>query len=466
MTAGGDKLDYPGDASSPTVSMLVDAKMHINSTIAHAKNGAHQLRLDIKNYFLGTPMAYYQYIRVLPSVIPQEVWDDHRYTISIAADGYVYLEIRRGTYGLKEATIIAFNQLVKKLAPYGYEPAPFTPGLWRHRTRGTTFVLCVDDFSVKYFSQADALHLIEAIKDHYELTIDWSGTLCCGLTLDWHYDKGYVNVSMPEYVNRALQTFEHLTPLRPQHAPHKWVDPVYGSRSSQNPTPESKAPLLDKHATNCIQAISGTFLYYGRACDPCILPALNEIASEQASPTTGTINKTDMLMDYLHTYPNAAIRYYASDMILKITSDAAYLVLQPKARICTDVHYHLGWHDSDRVNGAVDVLCKTIKNVVSSAAEAKTGGIYIGGKHACPLRAMLAELGHPQPSTGSPFETDNNTAQGILNSKMHQKLSKSFDTRYWWMKDRIKQDQLNLIWAPSKLNLVDYFTKHHPPWHH
>jgi hypothetical protein len=27
MTAGGDKLDYPGDASSPTVSML-DAKIH------------------------------------------------------------------------------------------------------------------------------------------------------------------------------------------------------------------------------------------------------------------------------------------------------------------------------------------------------------------------------------------------------------------------------------------------------
>jgi hypothetical protein len=54
------------------------------------------------------------------------------------------------------------------------------------------------------------------------------------------------------------------------------------------------------------------------------------------------------------------------------------------------------------------------------------------------------ELGHTQPLTGTPFETDNNTAQGILNSKMHQKLSKSFDMRYWWMKDRIKQGHFNL----------------------
>jgi len=270
---------------------------------------------------------------------------------------------------------------------------------------------------------------------------------------------------MHGYVDRALKKFNHPAPLHPQHAPHQWTQPAYGSRQPQKPTEASQAQPLDKLGTTRIQSIAGTFMYYGRACDPCILPALNEIATEQASPTTDTIGKTDMLMDYLHTYPHAIIRYYASDMILKITSDAAYLV-QPKARSRAAVHYHLGWKNSDRVNGAVDVLCKTIKNVVSSAAEAETGSIYIGGKHACPLRAALEELGHPQPTTGSPFETDNSTAQGILTSKMRQKLSKSFDMRYWWMKDRIDQGQFNLIWAPGKLNLADYFTKHHPPWHH
>jgi hypothetical protein len=464
MTAGGDKLDYPGDASSPTVSML-DAKIHINSIISDAHKGARHLGLDIKNYFLGTPMTYFQYIRVPTSVIPKEVWDDPRYTIDIAADGYVYLEIRRGMYGLKEAAIIAFNQLVAKLDPAGYEPMPFTPGLWRHRTKRTTFVLCVDDFGVKYFSKKDAQHLIDAVKASYELTVDWSGALYCGLTLDWHYDEGYVDVSMPDYVPRALVKFGHPPPRRPQHAPHKWVEPIYGSKKPQSPTPTSTAALLEKHGIVRIQSISGTFLYYGRAVDPCILPALNELASEQAAPTTDTILKANMLMDYLHTYPHAVIRYYASDMLLKITSDAAYLV-QPKARSRAAVHYHLGWHNSDRTNGALDVLCQTIKNVVSSAAEAETGGIYIGGKHACPIRTALQELGHPQPRTGSPFETDNNTAQGILNSKMRRKLSKSFDMRYWWMKDRIAQGQFNLRWAPGKLNLADYFTKHHPPWHH
>jgi hypothetical protein len=111
---------------------------------------------------------------------------------------------------------------------------------------------------------------------------------------------------------------------------HAWHEPVYGSKQPQTPTSESQAPLLDSQGAVRIQSISGTFLYYGRACDPCILPALNDIAAKQAKPTTDTIAKCDMLMDYLRTYSNAVIRYYASDMILKITSDAACLV-KPKA---------------------------------------------------------------------------------------------------------------------------------------
>jgi hypothetical protein len=100
MTAGGDKLDYPGDPSSPAVSML-DAKLHINSTISDAKRGARYLDLDIKNFCLGTPMTYFQYLQVRPSIISQEVWDDSNYSIAVVPDGYVYLEIRRDMYGRK-----------------------------------------------------------------------------------------------------------------------------------------------------------------------------------------------------------------------------------------------------------------------------------------------------------------------------------------------------------------------------
>ena len=37
-------------------------------------------------------------------------------------DGYVYCEVRKGMYGLKQADRLAFDNLVKLLAPHGYFP--------------------------------------------------------------------------------------------------------------------------------------------------------------------------------------------------------------------------------------------------------------------------------------------------------------------------------------------------------
>jgi hypothetical protein len=248
------------------------------------------------------------------------------------------------------------------------------------------------------------------------------------------------------------------------------VEPTYGSRLPQQPTAVSTAPLLDPKRTQRIQAISGTFLYYARGVDPTILPALNEIASEQASPTAATETKASMLMDYLHTNPDATIRYHASGMVLHIDSDAAYLVL-PKARSRAAGHYYFSdWPEpapakpNPTPNGPVHTLCKTIRNVMSSAAESETGGVYLNGKEAVPIRTTATELGHPQPPT--PIKTDNTTAHGILTRTVRQKLSKAFDMRFHWMRDRIDQKQFHLYWEKGILNLADYFTKHHPPRHH
>jgi hypothetical protein len=52
-------------------------------------------------------------------------------------------------------------------------------------------------------------------------------------------------------------------------------------KQTPKPYPRVHGPTLDKHGTTKIQAVSGTFLYYSRACDPCILPALNEIAANK-----------------------------------------------------------------------------------------------------------------------------------------------------------------------------------------
>ena len=103
--------------------------------------------LDIRNFYLVTPRSYLQYLRIHAYFISQEVMDQYDFTVK--ANGYLYFKIWKVMYGLKESVIIAFTQLVQKLAPFRYEPIKFNPELLSHRTCKTTFTICVDNFGVR-----------------------------------------------------------------------------------------------------------------------------------------------------------------------------------------------------------------------------------------------------------------------------------------------------------------------------
>ena len=77
-------------------------------------------------------------------------------------------------YGLKQAAILAYRQLVQHLNKFGYFPCEGTTGIWKHTTLRTKSALCVDDFIAKYYNNQDATHLINALKSKHEITQDWS----------------------------------------------------------------------------------------------------------------------------------------------------------------------------------------------------------------------------------------------------------------------------------------------------
>ena len=83
-------------------------------------------------------------------------------------------------------------------------------------------------------------------------------------------------------------------------------------------------------------------------------------------------------MDYLHMYPDAFVRYYASDMVIHVDSDTAYLVA-PKSRSRIAGYFHLSDHPNltkhPKLNGAVLVEYKTLKHVVSSSVESEVACI-------------------------------------------------------------------------------------------
>ena len=117
-------------------------------------------------------MSRAEYIRIQSKYFPPDIRDRYDIEGLISADGYVYIKIIKVMYGLKQAIIIAYNQLIYHMDPHRYDPVPFTTGIWAHKTKKTKTKLCVGDFGVKYFSKYDANHLINSLKKHYVISTD------------------------------------------------------------------------------------------------------------------------------------------------------------------------------------------------------------------------------------------------------------------------------------------------------
>jgi hypothetical protein len=115
-------------------------------------------------------------------------------------------------------------------------------------------------------------------------------------------------------------------------------------------------------------------------------------------------------------------------------------------------------------NGAVLNIAQLIKAVMSSAAEAELGALYINARKAVPQRQLLEEMGHPQPPT--PIQTDNSTALGVINSNIQPQQTKAMDMRFHWLQCHEAQKQFRFFWHPGKTNLADYWHKHHCAAHH
>jgi hypothetical protein len=245
LTVGGDILNYSGDVATLTAD-ITTFKILINSTLS-TEDAAIMMIMDINNYYLGTPLPWFEYIRMLLSRFPKDIIQKYNLK-ALAVGGWVYIEIRKCMYGLKQSGLLANQLLQTRLAPFGYYPAHHTPGQWLHKTRPISFTIVVDDFAINYVVKQHAEHLRNALLRSYELTTDWTAKLYSGMTLKWDYDKRTCDISMPGYVSNVLSKSQHDSPKHQHHTLSRYVTPVY-SANTQYATKDETCPLT---AQQCI----------------------------------------------------------------------------------------------------------------------------------------------------------------------------------------------------------------------
>ena len=101
-------------------------------------------------------------------------------------------------------------------------------------------------------------------------------------------------------------------------------------------------------------------------------------------------------------------------------------------------------------NGAVLNIAHIMKTVMSSAAEAEIGAMYVNARNAVPARKILDEMGHRQPQT--PTQSDNSAAHSVVTNNVHPERTKATGMIFYWLWCRDVQGQFRYYWRLGNQN--------------
>ena len=99
LTVGGNLINYDGDVSTQTGNLTTSTCLW-NSVVSTPD--AEYMCLDLKNFYLGTPMEEYEYMRLHISDIPDKIIQQYKLH-ELTHNGLVHIEVRGGMYGLPQA---------------------------------------------------------------------------------------------------------------------------------------------------------------------------------------------------------------------------------------------------------------------------------------------------------------------------------------------------------------------------
>ena len=124
---GGNLLDFTGNLIAPTASFTTE-KCAFNSVVLNT--GERCLLADIKIFYLNNILPDPEFMRIPLKIFPQEIIYAYNLTELVDDQGWIYMRIKKVIYGLEQVSIIANEELVKHMAPFGYHPVQHTPFPW------------------------------------------------------------------------------------------------------------------------------------------------------------------------------------------------------------------------------------------------------------------------------------------------------------------------------------------------
>lgn len=222
-------------------------------------------------------------------------------------------------------------------------------------------------------------------------------------------------------------------PKQPQHAPHMWVAPNYGTKVQYTPLDNTSIPLY-KHGIKQLQDVIGTLLFMGRAMIELIILSLLPSA-----PSWQLHKQKEPKAQRMHS-SNYWIMQQLIRMQLSITIEVTWYctstVMPPTLAMwsCLGGCFYLGHTikplDNQKPNGPLHIESRILHKIMAAVLEAEISVLFHNGQETIHFQQILYKIRRLQNQPTS-ITTDNSTDDGFANKHTKLKWSKAIDMRFY-----------------------------------
>jgi hypothetical protein len=360
----------------------------------------------------------------------------------------LYLRLIKALYGCVQSALLWYKLLVETLMDLGFKLNPTDACVANAMVNGKqcTIAWYVDDNKISHVDPNIVTNVINNIESRFGKMAVTRGDehVFLGMKIKFDRTNKTVSIDMNDYAQEAIEDFL-------EHDAQKLNVATTGAQRTLFEIDE-KSEKLSNTLKDVFHSIVAKLLYISKRGRPDIQLPVAHLCTRVDKCTKKDWGKLRRILEYLNGTQNLPLTLGADTLdVIHTWVDAAH-------GVHSDARGHTGGSISF---GRGTLANKSIKQKLNSKSSTETE--LIGTSDYLPeaINAKYFLEGQGQHVKSIDYYRDNQSCMKMERNGKASAGAKSrhIHTRFFWIKDRLSVDNINLVYCPTEKMLADFFTK-------
>ena len=348
-------------------------------------------------------------------------------------------------YGCVESAKLWYDKISHDLSLLGYTVNPYDICVFNRtesNNKQTTLIIHVDDMMITCCDEKHVDYVIDEIEKLYPGLTKHRGKVLNYIGMTFNFEMaGKVIITMEGFIKELLEDCKGII----------GVSPTPAKTDLFSVSPETSNPLLTTSAREYFHSITAKLLYLSKRSRPDILTPVAFLTKRVTKPQTDDMKKLERTVQYIRGTRDLGLTLTIGDPMTVISYiDASY-----------GVHQDMKSHTGSTITlgkGSIYAKSSTQRLTTKSSTEAELVGLSDSANQVLWTRYFIIAQGY----TNRPaiiFQDNKSTIQLITNGRSNSERTRHIDIRYFFLTDRIKENEINVTYKPTNEMLADMLTK-------